>query len=66
MAGACKLTVRQLRRSGLWVIVGLPSGYRQWLGPYATRREAEEDRRGVEWFLKIVQREERTVRHDVV
>lgn len=62
MSSGTKLTVHQLRRSGLWVIVGLPPGYRQWLGPYATRREAEEDRRGVERFLKIVQREGRAER----
>lgn len=42
----------QLRRRTGWVIIGLPFRDFRWCGPYATRREAEEDFRGLRRSLR--------------
>jgi hypothetical protein len=47
-----KLRTRKLRRSGLWVIVGLPGPDIKWAGPYKERGEALDDKRGLERFFE--------------
>jgi hypothetical protein len=47
-----RLIVKQTRRSRRWVILGLPGPSCRWCGPYRTRAEAQDARRGMERFFK--------------
>jgi protein tyrosine phosphatase (PTP) superfamily phosphohydrolase (DUF442 family) len=47
----CNLHLR--RRAGVWWICGLPDGEEE-QGPYATKGEAEEDRRGLERTYRLL------------
>jgi hypothetical protein len=47
-----KLRVKKLKRSGKWVIVGLPGPDVKWAGPYDRRDEALDDKRGLERFYE--------------
>jgi hypothetical protein len=47
-----KLRCRRLKRSGLWVITGLPGPDIKWAGPYKVRAEALDDKRGMERFFE--------------
>jgi hypothetical protein len=46
-----KLRIRRLKRSRLWVIIGLPSRHRKWAGPYDDHDEAKSDRNGMQEFF---------------
>jgi hypothetical protein len=47
-----KLRTRKLKRCGKWVITGLPGPDVKWAGPYGTRAEALDDKRGLEAFYE--------------